>query len=188
MSHPQLARPDSSALVVIDVQEPFAKAMEERERVTRNIATLVQVARITDVPVVVTEQNIERLGPTVPELSAVLSELDLYDPINKVTFSCCSEEAFVQRVYDMGRDTLLLTGLEAHVCVQQTALDAMNLGYKVHVVSDAVTSRHRQDWTVAMDKLRMAGAIVSSTEMLAYELLGRGGTPQFKEAMHYLKW
>ena len=105
-----------------------------------------------------------------------------------MSFSCCGSEDFVQRVYDSGRDTLIITGIETHVCVQQTALDAMTLGYKLHVVSDAVTSRRREDWSAATDKMRHAGAIISTTEMVAYELLGKAGTPEFKAAMAYLKW
>ena len=188
MPHPHLARPESSVLVVIDVQEPFAKAMADREVLARNISTLLHVASIVEVPVVVTEQYPERLGPTVPELKEVLEELGLYHPVGKLTFSCCASEEFVQRIYDSGRDTLIITGIEGHVCVQQTALEAMGLGYKAHVVNDAITSRRREDWEIAMEKMRHAGAIISSTEMIAYELLGQAGTPQFKAAMEYLKW
>ena len=188
MPHPHIASRESSVLVVVDVQEPFVKAMEEREAVTKNISTLIHVARINEVPVIVTEQTAAKLGPTVPELASVLTELQVYDPIDKQAFSCCASPEFIQRVYDTGRDTLIITGVEGHVCIQQTTLDALNLGYKVHVVSDAVTSRRPHDLDVAMEKLRHAGAIISSTEMIAYEWLGEGGTPQFKAAMQHLKW
>ena len=188
MPHPHVARSDASILVIVDVQEPFARAMADRERMIANITTLARVARINGAPVIVTEQNAARLGPTVPELASVLKELEVYEPIGKMAFSCCAVEPFVQRVYDSGRDTLVLVGMEAHVCIAQTALDALNMGYRAHVVQDAVTSRHREDFQVAMEKLRHAGAIISTTEMLAYELLGEAGTPQFKQAMQYLKW
>ena len=188
MPHPHIARPDASILVVVDVQEPFAKAMADREKMIANIITLVRVARINEVPVIVTEQNAARLGPTVPELASVLKELEVYEPIDKMAFSCCAVEPFVQRVYDLGRDTLVLAGMEAHVCVAQTALDALNMGYRAHVVEDAVTCRRPADFQAAMEKLRHAGAIISTTEMLSYELLGEAGTPQFKQAMQYLKW
>jgi len=188
MPHPHIARADASILVVVDVQEPFAKAMADRQSVAKNIATLIHVARIVEAPVIVTEQNREKLGPTVAELSSVLGELKAYQPIDKMAFSCCASEQFIKQVYDSGRDTLVLTGMEAHVCVQQTALDALNLGYKVHIVSDAVTSRRREDWTIAIEKLRHAGAVISSMEMVAYEWLERGDTPQFKAAMQHLRW
>ena len=188
MPHPHIARAEASILVVVDVQEPFTKAMPDREALTGNIATLLHVARINEVPVIVTEQTAAKLGPTVPELASVLTELELYAPIDKQAFSCCASQEFIQRVYDLGRDTLVVVGLEGHVCVQQTTLDALNLGYKVHVVRDAVASRRQHDFDVAMEKLRHAGAIVSSTEMIAYEWLGQAGTPQFKAAMQYLKW
>lgn len=188
MPHPHLARADSSVLVVVDVQEPFARAMAERASLVTNILTLVRVARILDVPVVVTEQNATKLGPTLPELASALKEMDVYKPIDKMSFSCCAVESFVQRIYDLGRDTLIVTGMEAHICVQQTVLDALSLGHKAHVVKDAVASRKRDDKEVSMEKLRHAGAIISTTEMAAYELLGRAGTPQFKAAMQYLKW
>ena len=188
MPHPHLARRESSILVIVDFQEPFAKAMADRDDIAKRIATLTHVAHIVGMPVVVTEQSPEKLGPTVPELQSTLAELDLYDPISKTTFSCCASETFVQRVYDTGRDSLILAGMETHVCVQQTALEAMNLGYKVFIPGDAVTSRHRDDWTAALDKMRHAGAIVTTSEMTAYELLGAAGTPEFKAAMAYLKW
>jgi len=94
----------------------------------------------------------------------------------------------VKRVYDTGRDTLVITGMEGHVCVQQTTLEALNLGYKVHVVQDAVTSRRREDYAAAIEKMRHAGAIITTTEMAAYEWLGTAGTPEFKAAMQWLKW
>lgn len=188
MPHPHIARPDASILVIVDVQEPFARAMGDREKMTSNIATLVRVARINQVPIIVTEQNPSRLGPTVPELSSLLKELSSYDPIGKMVFSCCAVEPFIQRVYDSGRDTLILVGMEAHVCIAQTALDALNMGYRTHVVQDAVTSRHPSDYSTAMEKLRHAGAIITSTEMVAYELIGEAGTPQFKQTMEFLRW
>ena len=188
MPHPHIARAESSILVVVDVQEPFARAMPDRESLTRNITTMMHVARINEVPLIVTEQTAAKLGPTVPELATVLTELEAYDPIDKQAFSCCASEQFIQRVYDMGRDTLILTGVEGHVCIQQTTLDALNLGYSVHVVKDAVASRRPEDFDVAIEKMRLAGAVISSTEMVSYELLGQAGTPKFKAAMQYLKW
>ena len=188
MPHPHLASADSSVLVVVDVQEPFAQAMPDRADLTKQITTLVRVANGIGLPVLVTEQYPEKLGPTVPEIREVLEELGLYSPLGKMTFSCCASEDFVQQVYDSGRDTLIVTGIEAHVCVQQTVLEAMNLGYKVHVVNDAIASRRPEDRAIALEKMRHAGAIVSGVEMIAYELLGRGGTPEFKAAQQYLKW
>ncbi len=188
MPHPHLAVADSSVLVVIDVQEPFARALADRERLTKQITTLIRVAKIVGLPVLVTEQYPEKLGPTVPEIRDTLEELGLYAPISKMAFSCCAVDGFVQRVYDSGRDTMIITGIETHVCVQQTVLEAMSLGYKAQVVSDAVASRLPDDRAIALDKMRHAGAVVSSVEMIAYELLGQAGTPEFKAAMEYLKW
>lgn len=188
MPHPHLARADASVLVVVDFQEPFAKAMTERATVAKNIVTMVRVAHAAGVPVIVTEQNPEKLGPTTPEVRGVLEELGLYHPIGKMAFSCCQADGFVQKVYDSGRDTLLITGMEGHICVQQTALEAMSLGYKAHVVRDAVTSRRPHDLDAATEKMRHAGAVITTTEMACYELLGAAGTPQFKAAMPFLKW
>lgn len=188
MPHPQIARKESSILVTVDVQEPFAKAMSSREDLAKNITTLLHLAKINGVPVIVTEQTSSKLGPTIQELSGVMNELDVYEPIDKEAFSCCASEEFIQRIYDSGRDTLVITGLEGHVCIQQTTLDALNLGYKVHIVNDAVTSRRPHDYDTALEKLRLAGAIISSTEMIAYEWLEKGGTPEFKASMKFLKW
>lgn len=188
MGHPQLAHAPSSILVVIDWQEPFLKAMPERMAVAKQITTLLQLAKVLALPVIVTEQNPEKLGKTAEDLRSILEELGYYRPISKLAFSCCSEDAFVQRVYDTGRDNLLITGIEAHVCVQQTTLEALNLGYKAHVVRDAITGHSQPDLELAMEKMRHAGAIISSTDMLAYELLGQAGTPEFKAASAFLKW
>jgi nicotinamidase-related amidase len=188
MPHPQLAHAEASVLVVIDFQEPFVKAMAERETVTENIGKLIHLAQVLEIPILVTEQNVERLGPTVPEVREVLEEAGAYRPIDKLAFSCCSVDEFVQQVHDSDRDTLLVTGVEGHICVQQTTLEALNLGYKVHVIRDAVTSRLPHNLELATEKMRHAGAMISSTEMVAYELLGEAGTPQFKSALKFLKW
>ena len=188
MPHPHLARASNSILVVIDFQEPFARAMVDRQLVANNITTLLHMARIHKLPVLVTEQNNTKLGPTVPELTSTMEQLEVYDPIDKSNFSCCGSEEFLERLYGTGRDTLIMTGLETHVCIQQTALEALDLGFKVHVIRDAVASRHDLDKDTALDKLRHAGAIISTTELASYELLERAGTPEFTAAMKHLKW
>ena len=188
MPHPHISSAQSSILVVVDIQEPFAKAMADRAALVKNTSALIHVAKAVGMPIIVTEQNPEKLGPTVPEIKKPLEEVGAYQPLPKMAFSCCAADGFVKRVYDTGRDTLVITGMEGHVCIQQTTLEALNLGYKVHVVQDAVTSRRREDYAAAIEKMRHAGAIITTTEMAAYEWLGAAGTPEFKAAMQWLKW
>ncbi|MCH7554345.1 MAG: hydrolase, partial [Chloroflexi bacterium] len=186
MAHPHLARADSSILVIVDYQEPFARGMEDSGPVADNIITLAHVAKIVGVPILVTEQSPEKLGPTIPKLQDPLSELGVYDPIPKVSFSCCGSEDFVQRVYDSGRDTLIITGIETHVCVQQTALDLASRDYDVYVCADAVGSRGRIDHEQALARMRQEGVWVTTVESVLFELCSRCDAARFKPMLEVI--
>jgi len=168
---------DRAALVVIDVQEGFRPAVQRFERVAENAGKLVQAARILGLPVVVTEQYPKGLGHTAPEVG-----LDGEQPLEKVCFAASEADGFDLR----GRDQALLCGIEAHVCVLQTALRLLP-GVEVHVARDAVTSRRRQDRDVGIRKMERAGAVITSVETALFELLGRAGTPEFKEVQALVK-
>ena len=169
-----------TALVVVDVQEAFRPAVGEFDAVAANTAVLVQGARALDLPVLVTEQYPRGLGETVPE---VAEHLDGVERVEKTVFSAARAEGF-----DLGgRDQALVCGIEAHVCVQQTAQDLLDAGVEVHVAADAVTSRTALNRRLGLEKMEASGAVVTSTEMALFELVERAGTPEFKTIQGLVK-
>jgi nicotinamidase-related amidase len=172
---------EESLLVVIDAQERLVPVINEASKTMGNIVRLVRFARILGLPVVVTEQ--EKLGPTVPE---VAKELMGISPVSKIHFNCFFCDSFKREIEDKKRDTLILAGIEAHICVAQTALYGLSR-YSVHVVSDAIASRTAANHDVAIERMRQAGAVITSVEMLIYELLQQAGTEEFKAALQLVK-
>ena len=168
---------DDTVLLVVDIQERLAVVMAERERVVANTGHLIAAAKLLGVPVLLTEQYPKGLGPTVPELR---SALDPAPAIVKMTFDCCGEPAFAPALEQTGRSTVIVCGMEAHICVLQTVLGLLATGMNVHVVADAVCSRNPENARTALELQRDAGAVVTCTETVLFQLLGRAGTPEFK--------
>ncbi len=167
-------QPDRAALVVVDVQEGFRKAIPDFESVARATATLIEGASIIGVPVVLTEQYPKGLGETAPEVADHLPEGT--EPLEKICFSATDAEGF-----DLGgRDQALVCGIETHVCVNQTVLDLLGGGTEVQVAEDAVGSRTEENKRVGLHKMERAGAVLTSVETALFELLGRAGTDEFK--------
>jgi nicotinamidase-related amidase len=177
---------EQCALVIVDVQEKLLPPIWEKDRFVRNVQLLTRMARTLKIPALVTVQYAKGLGNTVPEIAALLPDST---PIDKLTFSCFGSDAFCSLLKRLPgqRTTVLLCGMETHICVMQTALGALREGYLVHVASDAVSSRTELNWRVGLDRMRAAGAILSSTEMMIYELLRSSGAPAFRELLPYLK-
>jgi nicotinamidase-related amidase len=177
--------PEECALIVIDMQERLLPAIFEKERVLKNSQLLIRAAGILNVPTIATTQYAKGLGETVPEVKSLLSN----EAIDKQMFSCFGSGVFcsVLKRLPGRRSTVLLCGMESHICVAQTALAALREGYLVHVASDAVSSRTEWNWKVGLDRMRAAGAVISSTEMIIYELLRSSGTEEFKNMLKYLK-
>ncbi|HEY1731792.1 MAG TPA: hydrolase [Terriglobales bacterium] len=177
---------DSCALVVVDIQEKLLPPIFNKEALLKNSQLLIRLAKILDLPIVVTTQYSKGLGSTVPEIASLLEDVPAFD---KLEFSCFGSEQFRSRLKALpgNRNTVLLCGMEAHICVMQTALGALNQGYLVHVASDAVGSRAEWNWKIGLERVKSAGAVISSTEMMMYELLRCSGTPQFKELLKHLK-
>ena len=175
---------ERSVLVVVDVQEAFRPAVTNFDRVAKNVATLVEGARILDIPVLVTEQYPKGLGETVPEVSR---HLDGIEPIEKVCFSAADSGEFAERLSGTGRDQVLLSGIESHVCVNQTADDLLSTGKEVHVAQDAVSSRTEENRALGLHKMERAGAVITSVETALFELLREAGTPEFKEIQKLVK-
>jgi nicotinamidase-related amidase len=174
------------ALIVIDIQEKLLPPIFEKERLVKNSQLLIRLAGILTIPTVMSTQYAKGLGKTVPEIASLLPETD---PIDKQMFSCFGSEVFcsVLKRLPGNRNTVLLCGMESHICVTQTALGALREGYIVHVASDAVSSRTEWNWHIGLERMRAAGAVISSTEMMIYELLRSSGAPPFKELLPYLK-
>ncbi len=177
---------EKCALVVIDIQEKLLAPIFEKERLVRNAQLLIRLAGILKIPVMAAAQYRKGLGDIVPEIASVLPDPA---PIDKLEFNCFSNDRFCSAVKALPgkRNTLLLCGMESHICVTQTALGALDRGYLVHVASDAVSSRSEWNWKIGLERMKAAGTVISSTEMMMYELLRQSGTAQFKEMLQYLK-
>lgn len=173
-----------AALIVIDVQERLLPAMAGGEVVVTSIVRLLKGAALLDVPVLASEQYRKGLGPMVAPLAALLPDRAR---IEKIAFSCADEPRFVAPLEALGRNQVVLAGIEAHVCVLQTALDLKETGYHVFVVADAVASRVPSSRDAALARLARAGIHVVTTEMVLFEWLGRAGTDQFKQISALVK-
>lgn len=173
----KLLEPNETALIVIDAQEKLMAAMGQRDKTCANVEKLLHVARLYRLPVLITEQNPGALGRTVPEL---LRHLETEEPLSKVHFNCCEVPRFQERLAAQPLKRLVITGVEAHVCVFQTCVSLIEKGYVVHVPRDAVDSRTGENHRAGLDLMRQAGAVISSTEAVIFQLLKQAGTPEFK--------
>ncbi|MDA8169523.1 MAG: hydrolase [Nitrospiraceae bacterium] len=180
-----LLRRDSAVLLIVDIQEKLAAIMEERRKVAANCVHLVEAAKLLSIPVVLTEQYSKGLGPTIPEIKTALHS---YEPIEKMTFDCCGEPSFLAaEALGKGEKTVVLAGMETHICVLQTCLGLLDRGFKVHVISDAVCSRAKENYFTALEFMRDAGAVVSCTETALFQLLERVGTQEFRAVSRRIK-
>ena len=177
MPHPRIARREDTFLLVVDLQEPLLKVMEVRERLLANAGILIEAARTLGLPILATEQYPERFGPTAEEIRVRWGDVQ---PVGKLCFSSCGSESVQGQIQRLGRRTAILCGVETHVCVNQTAHDLLAEGLAVHIPADAVASRTEMNRQLGLEKMRESGAIVTSTEMVVYELLREAGTPEFK--------
>ncbi len=175
---------DRSVLVLIDVQGKLAQLMHGREALFDQLQRLVKGAKALPLPILWLEQYPQGLGPTLPELAQHLTELQ---PIAKTCFSAYGSEAFRSQLAATGRKQVLLAGIEAHVCVYQTALDLLEAGYEVQVVSDAVSSRTAANADLGRQRMRDAGAQLTSVEMALFELLRTAEAPAFREIARVVK-
>jgi nicotinamidase-related amidase len=177
---------EQCALVVIDIQEKLLPPIFQKEQLLRNAQLLIRAVAILKIPALVSTQYAKGLGGTVPEISSLLAGTE---SIDKTLFSCFGSDAFcsVLKRLPGKRNTLLLCGMESHICVAQTALGALREGYLVHVSSDAVSSRAEWNWKVGLERMRAAGAVISSTEMMIYELMRSSSSAAFKELLPHLK-
>jgi len=172
---------EDTALVVVDMQEKLMSAMPETESrfAVKNVKTLLEAAGLLGIPVNVTEQYPKGLGPTIAEIRE--SAGDGFHPIEKLVFSCARSPEFMDELKGLDRSSILLCGVETHVCVLQTAIDLVNDGYHVFVPADAVVSRKALDWEKGIELMDKAGATVGTTETFLFQLLERAGTDEFRQ-------
>jgi nicotinamidase-related amidase len=175
---------EAAALVVIDVQEKLFAHVAEKEKLTENLTKLIQFARIVKIPVILTEQYPKGLGQTILQIKALAPDLK---PVEKLEFNCFGSNEFRETFATTQIRTLILTGIEAHICVAQTAIEGLEKGFRTCVVEDAISSRRLEDKANAVQRMRQNGVTVVSTEMLIYELLGKAGTPEFRETLKLVK-
>ena len=190
MDYAEIARrpldPERCALIVIDIQEKLLPPIFEKERLVRNAQLLIRLACILKMPTLMSTQYSKGLGNTVPEIASMLPDVE---PLEKMAFSCFGSDVFCSALKRVpgNRNTVLLCGMESHICVAQTALAALREGYLVHVAADAVSSRTELNWKIGLERMRSAGAVISSTEMMIYEALRSSGTSEFKDMLKHLK-
>jgi nicotinamidase-related amidase len=167
-----------SALIVIDVQERLTAVMHDRQTLLANLEKLVNGMTVLKVPVMVTEQYPQGLGPTVPQIASLVSG---FQPLPKMAFSCLGDKQITAAFESLHRRQAIVCGIESHVCVYQTVCDLISGGYETWVVADAVSSRTPENRQIAIEMMRQCGARITSTEAVLFELLKTAASDKFRE-------
>jgi nicotinamidase-related amidase len=180
---PSLIQPDDTVLLVVDMQDKLLPTIDQADRCIQATTRIIKAGKCLGLPILLTEQYPAGLGRTCAALAELLTDVPL---IEKTRFTACVEQVTAQ-LRALARPHVLVTGIEAHVCVQQTVLDLLRLGYSPYVCADGVSSRRPIDRDVAIQRMRHAGAVVTTTESAIFELLGQAGTDTFKEILKIVK-
>ena len=184
MKAPELLTTDNAALLVIDIQERLFPVMHDKEKLLRNVVKLIKGARVLELPILITEQYPRGLGLTLTEIKELIPDIK---PIEKVSFNCCDEEIFCQALDALKRKQLLIAGIEAHICVYQTAIALCRAGYEVQVVGDCVASREAENKLVSLFKVGAAGISPTTMETALFELLKVAKGDKFKQISSIVK-
>jgi len=179
-----MVKAGEAVLVLVDIQGGLASAMPAGDPWLESAVLLARAAGPLGVPCIVTRQYPRGLGDTVDALAEAVGP---HTPVDKTAFDALSERGFCERLEATGRRTVIIAGIEAHICVTQTALSLVGAGYRVHVVADAVCSRRPADRNTALERLRSAGVVVTTSESVLYEALGDAGAPAFREVLRLVK-
>lgn len=182
--HPLILKKETSALLIIDLQERILPVIRNIDIVLENTIKLIKGFKILQLPVFCTEQYPKGLGTTSQK---ILKELEGYSPINKMSFSCSGAGELFDEFHKMKLTQVVVCGVESHVCVQQTAMDLLANGFQVYISADAVSSRRETDYNLALERMRSLGAEVTTAESVLFELLEVCGTPEFKEVSKVVK-
>ncbi|MCG3149509.1 MAG: hypothetical protein PCFJNLEI_02972 [Verrucomicrobiae bacterium] len=171
--------PQNTGIIVIDMQEKLMAAMPRRAETIAGVQKLLGAAKVLQLPVVMTAQYVKGLGPVCAEVTGA-------PVIEKLSFSCCGSDDFRHAVKNLGRQRLIVCGVEAHVCVQQTVIDLLK-DFFVYVAADAICSRKELDATVAIERMRDCGAVITTVESAVFEMLREAGTADFKACLPLFK-
>jgi nicotinamidase-related amidase len=175
---------NNTVLMIIDIQGKLAHMMHEWEMLFESVQKLIRGMQALDIPIVWMEQNPLAIGRTVSEIAELLEPAE---PIEKLSFSCCGNDRFLEMLADLNRKQTLLAGIETHICVYQTAVDLLHRGYDVQVVADAVSSRTAQNRRIGLQKMCDAGAVLTSVETALFELLRVADRPDFRKILKIIK-
>jgi nicotinamidase-related amidase len=184
MNDTTLLNTDTATLVLIDFQERLFPVMHDKDRLLRNALKLIQGAQVLGIPIVLTEQYPKGLGPTIPEIKGLLPDIR---PIEKVCFNCCDDESFCKALESLKRRQVLIAGIEAHICIYQTAVALSRSGYQVQVVGDCVSSRDPENKLVSLFKMGAAGISPTTMEMALFELLKVARGDKFRQISNIVK-
>lgn len=175
---------DNTALIIIDIQGNLAHAMHEKEYLFKHVKQLIKGVTLLEIPIILTEQNPKGLGPTLPEIKELLPDVT---PIPKMCFSCCDEKIFMDALAESGRKQILISGIESHICVYQTAVNLLENGFEVEVVSDAVASRFPENKKLALKKMMDMGIKMTGVEMSLFELMKTAEHEVFRDIVSIIR-
>jgi len=175
---------DNTAAIIIDIQERLFPHIYNKKELEKNVGILIKGLELLKIPMLVTEQYSKGLGATIPSIRETLNS---FLPIEKISFSCCDESRFIRKLNMLNKKYVILAGIEAHVCVLQTAIDLIEKGYLPILVEDCVSSRKENDKTIAVNRIRHEGAIITTYESLLLELCRVAGTESFKKISSLIK-
>jgi nicotinamidase-related amidase len=184
MTVPKALDTANAVILLIDFQERLFPAMHDKEKLLKNVIKLTKGAKVLEIPIILTEQYPKGLGPTLPEIKELIPDIK---PIEKVCFNCTDEAAFNQALRALKRKQVLIAGIEAHICVYQTATALAREGYEVQVVADCVASRDPENKMTAFTRFRMAGILPTTTEMALFEMLKVAQGDKFKQISNIVK-
>jgi nicotinamidase-related amidase len=168
----------STCLLVVDIQEKLFPFIQNKYKILDQVKKLIKFAKIVELPIIVTEQNPLGLGKTIRELKEFLTN---ESAVEKYTFSCCGEPTFNESLVAKEFKNIIVVGIETHICVTQTVLELISRGFNVHVIADAIGARGELDHKVGLKRMKKAGAVISTTEMVMYEYLKTSKHPKFKD-------
>lgn len=175
---------ENTVLLIIDIQGKLARIVHESESVISNARKLIQGIQILNIPILWMEQTPLAIGPTIEEISELLSTIK---PFTKNSFSCCGNQDFMNALTSLSRQQVLLIGIETHVCVNQTAIDLLNEEYDVYVAADAVSSRTPKNRDIGLQKMRDEGVVLTSVETALFELLRVAEGKEFRQILKIIK-
>ncbi len=184
MRHPIVAEREESILLIIDTQQAMLKAIDTWETTLRRVTQMIQAAKLLGIPILLTEHYKKGLGETVPEVRNAVGHATFFQ---KEFFSACLEERFLDAVGAFGRKKIVIVGMETHVCVLQTGLDLIQSGYQLHVVTNALASRCKEDWKAAVNLFRDVGAVITTAEIVIFQWACRSNTDDFRKILPIVK-